>query len=98
MAIELLTIDMFSDKIGQVFVIEETGVPALDLTLTEVSAMRNYANAPRAPFSLLFTASPDIILPQRMYTLKHAVLGEQSIFLVPIAGDSEKVTYQAIFN
>jgi hypothetical protein len=33
-----------------------------------------------------------------MYALRHAVLGLHSIFLVPIAGNNENVTYQAVFN
>ena len=53
MTVELLTIDMFSDKIGQGFVIEEPDMPAIELTLTEVKALRNFANAPRAAHSLI---------------------------------------------
>jgi hypothetical protein len=98
MALELLTIDMFGDKVGQAFVVEEPNIPAIELTLTEVTALRNFANAPRAPFSLLFTSQGNTLLPQGMYALRHAALGLQSIFLVAIAGTKEKVTYQAIFN
>lgn len=97
-AIELLTIDMFSDKVGQVFLVEQPDVPVIELTLTEATAIRNYASAARAPFSLFFTSQGDAVLPQRMYVLRHTVLGLLSIFLVPIAGTKEKVTYQAIFN
>jgi hypothetical protein len=98
MTLELLTIDMFSDKVGQAFIFEETGFPALELTLIEAKALRNYGNAAREPFSLLFTSQGSAVLPQRNYALRHAALGLQSIFLVPIAGSQEKVTYQAIFN
>ena len=56
MAVALLTIDTFSDKVGQAFVVEEPDLPAIELTLTEVTALRNFANAPRVPFSLLFTS------------------------------------------
>jgi hypothetical protein len=98
MALELLTIDVFSDKVGQAFVVEEPNIAAIELTLTEVTALRNFANAPRAPFALQFTSQGGAVLPQRMYALRHAALGLQSIFLVPIAGTKEKVTYQAIFN
>lgn len=98
MALELLTIDMFSDKVGQIFVVEEPNVPAIELTLTEVTALQNYANAARAPFSLLFRSHGNVVLPQRIYMLQHADLGPQALFLVPIAGTKEKVTYQAIFN
>jgi hypothetical protein len=98
MAVVLLTIDTFGDKVGQAFVVEEPDIPAIELTLTEVNALRNFADAPRAPFSLLFTSQGSAVMPQRMYALRHKALGLQSFFLVPIAGTKEKVTYQAIFN
>ena len=99
MTIELLTIDHFSDKIGEAFVIEESdGPPLIALTLTEAKPLRNFANAPRAPFSLVFTAKGDPVLPQRMYALRHAALGVQSIFLVPIGKDGDTVSYEAVFN
>jgi hypothetical protein len=98
MTLDLLTIDQFSDKIGQAFVLEEAGNPPIKLTLTEAKPIQNYAKAARAPFSLLFTTQGDFVLPQRMYALRHAALGLQSIFLVPIAKDRDKVTYEAVFN
>ena len=98
MTLELLTIDMFSDKIGETFTIEESGVPPLELTLSEAAPIKNYANAARAPFSLIFTTQGIGVLPQRMYALRHAALGLQSIFLVPVGSKGEIVMYQAIFN
>lgn len=98
MTIELLTIDHFSDKIGQAFVIEESAGPSIALTLTEAKPLRNFAIASRAPFSLVFTAKGDPVLPQRMYALRHAALGLQSIFLVPIGKDGDTVSYEAVFN
>jgi len=98
MTADLQTIDMFSDKVGQVFVVEEPDVPAIEMTLTEVTALPNHAKAVREPFSLIFTGQGGLVLPQRMYYLRHAALGRQWMFLVPIAGTKEKVTYQAIFN
>lgn len=95
---ELLTIDMFNDKVGQTFALEQPDAPAITMTLTEVTALRNYANAPRAPFSLIFTTQAVGVLPQRMYDLRHAALGLQSFFLVPIGKKGETLTYQAIFN
>jgi hypothetical protein len=82
---ELATIDMFSDKVGQAFVVDEPDVPAIELTLAEVAPLRNFANAARTPFSLLFTSRGNAVLPQRMYALRHAALGLQWVFLVPIA-------------
>jgi hypothetical protein len=98
MLLEELTVDAFSDKVGHVFVIEEPDHPAIELTLTEISPLRNYAKLKREPFSLFFTSQGNAVLPQRMYALRHAVLGRHSIFLVPIAGNNESVTYQAVFS
>jgi hypothetical protein len=90
---------MFKDKIGQSFVIEEAGSPAIPLTLTEATPMRNYyAKATRDPFSLIFIAQGNFILPQRMYPLRHETLGLQTIFLVPIGRTGDTTSYQAIFN
>jgi hypothetical protein len=98
MTLEFLTIDMFSDKVGQAFVVEETDLPPIELTLTEAKALRSYGNVARAPFSLLFTSEGAAVQRQRIYALRHATLGLHRIFLVPIGGSQEKVTYQAIFN
>lgn len=98
MTTEILTIDMFSDKIGQTFVIEEAETPAIELTLTEARPLRNFANAPRHPFALMFTTTGVGVLMQRMYALRHAALGLQTIFLVPVGRDGGTVSYEAIFN
>jgi hypothetical protein len=95
---QLLTMDTFSDKIGHAFVIEEAGIPPLELKLSELTPLQNFAAAARAPFSLLFTSEGDLMLRQGTYALRHATLGLQSIFLVPIARQGNVATYEAVFN
>jgi hypothetical protein len=95
---EILTIELFNDKVGQTFALDEADAPAIPLTLIEAKALRNYANAKREPFSLLFTSQGDFVLPQRIYGLRHDVLGPLSIFLVPLSHEGDISTYQAIFN
>jgi hypothetical protein len=95
---ELLTIELFDDKVGQTFALDEAEAPAIPLTLIEAKPLRNYANAKREPFSLLFTSQGEFVLPQRMYAVRHDVLGPLSIFLVPLSHDAGITTYQAIFN
>lgn len=95
---ELLTIAQFDDKVGQTFALDEADAPAITLTLIEVKALRNYTNAKREPFSLLFTSQGDFVLQQRMYALRHEVLGPLSIFLVPLNHQGGVTTYQAVFN
>lgn len=95
---QVLTIDLFSDKVGQVWTVDEPQSQPVELTLTEVEPVRNYAKLEREPFSLLFTTKGNFVLPQRIYGLKHASLGAMSIFLVPVGREGDVTTYQALFN
>lgn len=98
MSDELLTFETFSDKVDQAFVLDEAGAPPIELKLIEAKLVKNYLNAARAPFSLLFTTQGDLVLPQRQYRLRNAALGTLTIFIVPIGKSGDTVTYQAIFN
>lgn len=98
MAERQLTIDLFKDRVGQAWTIDEPEAPPIELTLTEVEPLRNYANLAREPFSLLFTTTGDFVLPQRMYGLKHGALGAMSLFIVPVGRVGDVTTYQSIFN
>jgi hypothetical protein len=95
---ELLTIDVFSDKVDQAFVLDEPGAPPIELKLIEAKLITNYLNAKRPPFSLMFTTTGDFVLPQRIYQLRNEALGTLSIFIVPVARKGDVATYQAIFN
>ena len=98
MTTDILTIDMFRDRIGQAFVIEEAEHRPIELTLIEATLAHQFAPHHRQTFSLLFTSQPGILIPQRTYALQHPELGLLSIFLVPISQSEDKATYQAIFN
>ena len=52
----------------------------------------------REPFSLAFVASRPLRLPQGIYKMRHATLGEMEIFLVQIAADQATSTFEAVFN
>ena len=98
MKLELLSIDQFSDKIGQTFTVEEEGLPPIEMKLAEVTPLKNYANATREPFSLVFTTSGIGLLQQRTYHLHHASLGQKPFFLVPVGKKDDIISYQSIFN
>ena len=98
MTTDRLTRELFSDKTGQLWVLDEADAPPIELTLTEVEPLRNYAKLEREPFSLSFTAKGDLMLSQRLYALRHSTLGQMTIFLVPIARQGDTTTYQAVFN
>jgi hypothetical protein len=98
MTVELLTFDMFKDRVGETFVVEEKEMPAVELTLAEATPLRNYAKLARAPFSLIFTTKGVGQMMQRMYALRHPALGLHLIFLVPVGRDGDVASYQAVFN
>jgi hypothetical protein len=94
----VLSIEMFYNKSGEAFALERPDAPAITLTLIDVTALRNYANTARAPFSLIFTTRGADVLPQQLYELRHAELGSMWFFLVPIGKTGDTVSYQSIFN
>jgi hypothetical protein len=98
MSVELLTFEMFSDKINQAFLLDEPGAPPIAFMLIEATLLPNFAKAARAPFSLFFTTQDGTIWPQRMYQLRNDALGSLTIFVVPVAKAGDVVTYQAVFN
>ena len=49
-------------------------------------------------FSLIFTAPAGAPLQQGSYAVEHPTLGSLPLFLVPIAGGAEGVTYEAVFS
>jgi hypothetical protein len=49
-------------------------------------------------FSLLFTAPAGAPLQQGSYEVEHPALGNLPLFLVPIAGGADGVTYEAVFS
>jgi hypothetical protein len=52
----------------------------------------------RDPFTLTFRGPPPLRLPQGIYKLSNAQLGEMEIFLVQIAADETSSTFEAVFN
>jgi hypothetical protein len=72
--------------------------PEATFVLRTVERFALQPHAPRtAPFTLLFDGPYG--LPQRIYRLEHATLGQMELFLVPIApGRDGAARYEAVFN
>lgn len=70
------------------------------LKLAEVTASRNFHPDPnmRPPFALLFKCADPRILPQQMHDMHCDSLGALLIFLVPVGGDANGISYEAVFN
>jgi hypothetical protein len=95
----VLTIDSFAPCLNQGFSIalEES---ALELTLVQTKRLpvTPFPGMLREPFSLRFRSASQTVLPQRIYPMRNAVIGEIEMFIMPIARDAAGVVYEAIFN
>ena len=52
----------------------------------------------RQPFALVFRGDRNLRLPQGVYKMRNAQLGEMEIFLVQVAADANSSTFEAVFN
>lgn len=67
--------------------------------LTQVSPLAVQADSPcQEPFSLIFEATADHVLPQATYALRHAQLGELSLFMVPRDARENRTILEAVVN
>src|SRR5687767_11617703 len=95
-----LTAAEFSKHINTPFVVALGPDAQVDLDLIEV---KNYAGNPgdqdgMERFSLFFKGPTQPILPQRLYSLDHDVMGVIDIFLVALAPQADGARYEAVFN
>lgn len=95
----------FTQHEGTSFLLDLAGVKQpLELKLIEVVSIKNQdanrdPSVRQEPFRLTFRGGPvDAFLPQQIFTLKHATMGELEIFLVPIGPDADGMCYEAVFN
>jgi hypothetical protein len=70
----------------------------LAVKLSEARALVPPPGATRAPFALTFIALRPLRLPQGIYKMSNAQLGEMEIFLVQIAADKTSSAFEAVFN
>ena len=99
--LDKLTLESFTQLIGEAFRLALTDAPAIDLVLIEARGLSSQSKTPgegREPFSLVFLGPKGPVLSQRIYPLENAPLGRLEIFLVPIAADADGVKYEAVFN
>jgi len=94
--LEKLNAKMFSGVLHSKFKVQTENTPAMELELCEVS------EPPTLPklelFTLVFRGPASPCLQQRIHCLEHAELGRMHIFLTAIAGDSQGISYEAVFN
>ena len=70
----------------------------LPLKLSEARPLGARPESIREPFALTFLGRAGLRLPQGIYKMRNATLGEMEIFLVQIAVDQTRSTFEAVFN
>lgn len=91
------TATQFQPQVDTLFSVE---LPERQETILRLESVEDSAVQERdyRSFSLFFTDVSDTPLPQATYRLRHPQLGEQYIFLVPIAKIADGHRYQACFT
>ena len=92
----LYVVETFAPHLHTTFEVGTGPGTGLSLELLEVE--RGPAHPRALMFSLLFRGPGAPLLPQNIYRLKHPVLGELDLFLVPVGQDEKGTSYQAVFN
>jgi uncharacterized protein DUF6916 len=95
----ILTEEEFSKHVGTEFY-AKVGEREERLTLAEV---KGYMPEPTEEqkmerFSLFFNGPADSVLPQQNFQMRHDLMGEFDMFLVPIRPDEKGCRYEAVFN
>jgi hypothetical protein len=70
----------------------------LPLKLSEARLLGVRPESIREQFALTFLGRAGLRLPQGVYKMRNAALGEMEIFLVQLAADQTGSTFEAVFN
>ena len=97
-----LTFDLFDGRVGESFEVSADGVPAVAMELAQATEGSEPGGTgphgeERRQFSLVFRGPAEPVLPQAIYRVDHAELGELELFLVPIGRVADGMGYEAAF-
>jgi hypothetical protein len=91
-----LTREMFAENLNSRFWLIDEGPEAYAMDLIEL--VNGYSTPRQEQFSLRFRGDRRKVYPQRIYAMKHDVIGEFELFLVPVGRDDSGTFYEAVFN
>ena len=91
-----LTHEEFSRHANTKFQVQLDQHPPVDLDLIEVSELKVYPQ--QEEFTILFRGPLEAFLDQGVRFLKHDLMGEFELFIVPVKQDAEGFYYEAVFN
>src|SRR5437773_8136553 len=89
--------DQFCACLGQDFEMVFTN-GSFPVKLTEARPLGTRPESIREPFALTFLGRAGLRLPQGIYKMRNATLGEMEIFLVQVAVDQTSSAFEAVFN
>ena len=95
--LEILTKENWTQYLGETFQVDKGGTN-LDMVLAAVFGYGQRPGAAREAFSLLFCGPLQPALPQRIYRIGHAVMGDLDVFLVPVGPHADGMGYEAVFT
>ena len=95
--LEKLTRASFEPHLNTTFRVVHDGEDTFDLELIEVED-KTPTGFPGEQFSLLFKGHSDLMLLQQTCTLEHPVMGQVTLFLVPVDQRKDGYRYESIFN
>jgi len=95
--LESFEVETFESRLGETFRIQ-ADTEWVEATLTEATPVGEGTEGRRAPFSIVLRVPGDRVLPQQIYGVAHAGIGEFELFLVPIGPDGEGMRYEAVFG
>lgn len=98
MQLENATCDGWAEYLNEAFKLGNDPQQAIEIELVEVNSLGEPRGEKRAPFSLLFASSKEMLLEQGIYSLHHPKMGTLAMFLVPQAPDDERFYYEAVFT
>ena len=99
-----LELPRFEPLVGQAFELELEDAKPVSLELKEATAAGELSVkqagelGKRMPFSLVFRGPAELLLPQAIRTLRHAEIGELSLFLVQLEQSAEGSLFEAVFT
>ena len=86
----------FDPHLESTFEIHPQTGEAVEVTLVEIT---DHSNEQINGFSVIFRAPQKTQLPQSIYKLTHAKMGDLDLFLVPIIyGNADAMYYEAVFS
>lgn len=96
--VESFTLATFSGRVGEAFEVHVDEGRSFPTTLLAANSLGPYPGAAREPFSLVFASADRVLVPQRIYEIRHTGLGAFELFLVPIGPGRAGMRYEAVFT